>query len=439
MTKFQLIELRRRVTQSLLQAIDQGQGLVLVKAPPGSGKTYITLRGMALARHRGLRVAVAAQTNNQADDIVRRFAARFPMIPITRFAAADHEPPEDLPGSVRWLSEARSLPVGADIVVATSAKWAVSRDIETCDWLFIDEAWQLSWAEFMLLGEVAARFVLVGDPGQIEPTVRIDVSRWQTSHRKPHDPAPRVLLNDSELPKTVLELPVSTRLPADTVELVRPFYDFDFQAWSQPGERQLLLSPAPADPINQVWDSLGTGSVILAKAPTPESVLSDGDLSLAQAAATLLRRLLSRYPRVRMDGLVSELKPSDVGVVATHRVMVTQVNDALGDLAGVVRCDTVERWQGLERKIMIALHPLSSQPHPTVFDLNAGRLNVLLSRHQVGLVLLSRDHVGETLAGFAPVADQAVGAVDESGRGHSRHWGLWRQLEDAGRVLEIEL
>ena len=37
--------------------------------------------------------------------------------------------------------------------------------------LFVEEAWQMAWADFMLLGQVAPRFVLIGDPGQIPPVV----------------------------------------------------------------------------------------------------------------------------------------------------------------------------------------------------------------------------------------------------------------------------
>ena len=46
-----------------------GGPLAVVKAPPGSGKTFTLIRVLAELVRRGLRVAVAAQTNNQADDI----------------------------------------------------------------------------------------------------------------------------------------------------------------------------------------------------------------------------------------------------------------------------------------------------------------------------------------------------------------------------------
>ncbi len=52
----------------------------------------------------------------------------------------------------------------------------------------------MSWANFMLLGQVAPRFVLIGDPGQIPPVVTIDAARWETAPRAPHRPAPELVL-----------------------------------------------------------------------------------------------------------------------------------------------------------------------------------------------------------------------------------------------------
>ncbi|HXB16801.1 MAG TPA: hypothetical protein VNV44_13780, partial [Solirubrobacteraceae bacterium] len=62
------------------------------------------------------------------------------------------------------------------------------------------------------------------------------------------------------------------------------------------------------------------------------------------------------------------LDPKDIGLAASHRVMNTRMLDALGKLAEEgVRVDTPERWQGLERQVMIVVHPLSSVVRPSAF------------------------------------------------------------------------
>lgn len=84
----------------------------------------------------------------------------------------------------------------------------------------------MTWSDFLFCGQVAGRFVLIGDPGQIPPVVPIPVERWETSPRAPHQPAPELLLEDPEVRPLGLELtvPACRRLPFDSVGLVRPFY-----------------------------------------------------------------------------------------------------------------------------------------------------------------------------------------------------------------------
>jgi hypothetical protein len=110
---------------------------------------------------------------------------------------------------------------------------------------------------------------------------------------------------------------------------------------------------------------------------------------------------------------------------------------ALGPLANDVRVDTPERWQGLERPVMIAVHPLSGVTDPSAFDLETGRLCVMASRHQAGFIVLTRDHVGETLRNYVPSAGQAPGRPDVVGRGHDAHLRFWSQLEAAGSVVAL--
>lgn len=426
---------RQAVLAKVLDHVEQRGLLLVLKAPPGSGKTFVTLRAVALARHLKSRVAVATQTNSQADDFCRRFSQDFPNITVTRFASSNREV-EDLGDSVAWQKTTKDLPAGPCIVVATTAKWASTKVDEEYDFLFVDEAWQLSWADFMILGAVAPRFVLVGDPGQIPPVVSIDVSRWQTTRRPPHVPAPEVILKDETINALQLNLPVTTRLPHDTTALVQPFYDFEFHAWAEAGDRRLVLESATGHPCDPTLDLLTSGSVALMKVPTPDSgpPLED-DRELAKKAVSLIQQCFLRKPRYLTEESeqLKYLDPHDIGIAATHRIMVSRLQEELGNFAQFIKVDTAERWQGLERKIMICLHPLSGNIRPSSFDLSTGRLCVMASRHQIGLVIVSRDHVGETLETYMPRAEQAVGLDDDAGRGHARNLGLWKSLEEQGR------
>lgn len=129
------------------------------------------------------------------------------------------------------------------------------------------------------------------------------------------------------------------------------------------------------------------------------------------------------------------LEQKHIGIVASHRSMNGLVRKTLGARYSDIKIDTPERWQGLEVPFMIAIHPLSGVSDPSEFDLATGRLCVMASRHQIGLVVISRDHVGETLARVVPSATQAPGVRDHVGRGLRAHSKFWNRLEGSGRVI----
>ncbi len=437
---------RTAALQTVLEHVEAAQPLLVLKAPPGSGKTYVTLRAVALAAHRGRRVAVAAQTNAQADDLCVRMAEEFPRFTVFRWASSGRTP-RDLGRSVRWITRGAEIPEGPCVVVATTAKWSASDPSdEPFHTLFVDEAWQMCWADFMLMGAVAARFVLVGDPGQIAPVVPIDVSRWQTTRRPPHVPAPEVVLRDATLPTRVVALPVSTRLAADTCAMVKAFYDFDFTAWSEPGARRLGFAQPGTDApdgVDAALDLLADGSLALLTLPTPDDApVQHEDPALAEAIAHVVARLLARETTVYTEQGARPLVADDVGVTATHRVMNTRIRaalDVLGAAGRRVRVDTPERWQGLERAVMVAAHPLSGMTDPSAFDLGTGRLCVMTSRHRVALVLVSRDHVGDTLTRYLPAATQSVGLPDAAGQGRAMNLRVWQHLHHTGRVVAARM
>jgi len=410
-----------------------GGRIAVVKAPPGSGKTYTLIEVLSVIVGSGARVAVAAQTNSQADDICTRLSRTHPGLLTTRFASSGHRVPVDFPDNVGWVSSKDHLPLAPGVTVATTAKWSLTDVAEPYDLLAVDEAWQMGWADLMQCALISARFLLIGDPGQIPSVVTIDVRRWETSPRAPHEAAPEIVLADPSLEASrfVGSLPACRRLPYEAVDFVRPFYDFPFAAYVPPGDRGIDL------PSGHKLQSLADGAPVALTIPTPpHGPPLEVDHELAAEVASTVADLLSVDAEVRTGRSAPRaLVPSDVGVSSSHRVMNSTLSTALGSLAGAVRVDTPERWQGLERPVMIVVHPLSGVTNPSSFDLETGRLCVMASRHESGLIVVSRDHVGQTLADFVPGAEQAPGRPDVVGRGHDAHIRFWGRLEALERIV----
>jgi hypothetical protein len=333
------------------------------------------------------------------------------------------------------MTKTADLSPGPGVTVATTAKWSLTDVNESYDLLAIDEAWQMGWADLMQCATVSGRFLMIGDPGQIPPVVTIDVRRWDTSPRAPHTAAPEVVLGEEafEPIRFVGSLPACRRLPNESVDFIKPFYDFDFEAYVPAGDRGVGLPGADS------WsDALVAGRPLALTIPTPDhGPPMEVDAEIAGAASRVVRDLLDPGATVRGARKARPLTAGDIGVTSSHRVMNAALASALGSLANDVRVDTPERWQGLERAVMIAVHPLSGVTDPSAFDLETGRLCVMASRHQAGLILLARDHVGETLRNFVPSAGQAPGRPDVVGRGHDAHLRFWNQLEAAGSVVPL--
>jgi hypothetical protein len=434
MTKDELDATYVEIEKDLTDFLSEGGRLAIIKAPPGSGKTHLlvsVLLGLVHASQQ--RIAIAAQTNTQADDICRRLTERDSSIRVARFTSDGRTPPDGFPSGIKWITDKKELSSAPGITVSTSAKWALTDLAVPFDLFAVDEAWQMAWADLMQCAVTSERFLLIGDPGQIPPVVTIDVRRWETSPRAPHDPAPSVVLRDAELMADAFlgALPACRRLPYEAVPFVRPFYDFPFDGYVAAGERGVDL------PSQHRLEKIADGFPLVIAVPTPAGGPPlEVDEEVAAVAAETVAELLDAKATVRDGGVEGRpLEPKDIGITSSHRIMNSAIMQALGGRFPGVRVDTPERWQGLERPVMIAVHPLSGVVNPSSFDLETGRLCVMASRHQAALIIITRDHVGETLANLVPSAEQAPGKPDAVGQGHDSHVRFWEQLGAADRIV----
>ena len=183
-------------------------------------------------------------------------------------------------------------------------------------------------------------------------------------------------------------------------------------------------------------------SVVLTIPSDTDGAGFDPDTELAHEVARLATRLLelrceySAWPE--HASRPENLAPADIGIVSTHNLMNSAIEAALPARwrgKDGIRVTTPERWQGLQRPVMIAVHPLSGLQVPSSFDLETGRLCVMASRHRSACFFVTRDNVGRTLDTHLPAADQALGRDDVVGRGHAQHTAFWKYHEDRGLVV----
>jgi AAA domain len=379
-----------------------GSRTVVVDSPPGAGKSTL-VRTLA---HRlvcdGAVVPIVVQTNDQADDLVAALVRSFVSTPfeVGRLHASGWEPPPSFPRRGVRLSAKLDELSGCQVIVATAAKWAFSSG-RTFELGLIDEAYQMSAAALVRIGDMFDRLLLVGDPGQLSPFTVADEHSVRSLSNWPLATAAGVVLRHH--PGTpVVPLPVSWRLAPHTAPVVASsFYVRPFVAGVAPGVRH--LSVGSAAPVLSTAAATGWGLLELPAAhrprTDPEIVAHLVDLarSLSSSAATVVDESQPSRPLVARD----------VAIGVAHTDQRDHVRAAL-DRAGLpdVTVDTANRLQGRQFEVTLVWHPLSGRRDATAFHLETGRLCVLASRHRQACVVVARAGIDAQLHEYP--ADEPV-------------------------------
>jgi hypothetical protein len=362
---------------------------------------------------------IVTQTNEQAFDLGRRLAQHFPRYPFILFVRRDLAIPETLHTlpNLRVARQTGELPAhGPCVVVANAARWSwlEAHTLQPFDCQIIDEAFQLPDYRFQQIAGLAHRLVLVGDPGQLAPVVSCEIERWRCDPAGPHLACPRVLV--ARHPGLLrLALPVSLRLVTDTVRFVQPaFYpDLPFTALSAPGARRLTTGVAGTTPFDPPIDCIERGASLV-QVELPAHITGEVDEELADAIVALLEQLLRRQACVCDEGTLSALTPTMLGVVCAHVSQVNAVRQRLPRHLADVFVETSDRFQGLERPITVVYHPLAGRADVSAFHLDIGRFCVMLSRHRVACMVVTRSGTEALLRRYVPQGDRVLG-IDEDG------------------------
>jgi hypothetical protein len=414
-------EFTRRVVEDLGKA-DKDEA-VLVEAPPGAGKSTLTVSvSNALTSHDPkLRLPIVTQTNEQADDIVLSLRRKHPELVVARLYGGNGASTAMLqasaigPGLVLSKDHDAADVRDARVVVSTARKWEFVRsgqqkagNIRPYQLALIDEAYQMRSDALLGIAGLFERLMCVGDPGQLDPFTTIDDSLWKGLAYSPSRTAMGTL-RAFHPSLAAHQLPTSWRLPPSAAGIVSAaFYPFSsFDAGVDASSRSLTLASGHGDADDSALDLASAAG--WAYVELPERLTVRTDTEIAARLASLAQRLLDRGAVV-----VDELQPggrpleaSDVAIVAAHNDQVHAVRYELSQL-GVdpesMVVSTANKVQGREYEVVLVWHPLAGRRDATAFHLEAGRMCVMLSRHRQACIVVGRAGADRLLAEF-PDAD----------------------------------
>jgi predicted RecB family nuclease len=390
--------------RELVRALDHSY--LFVQGPPGSGKTYTGARLITALVAAGQRVAVTATSHkaihNLLDEVVA--AGRAEGIAVTGVKKCSDTPDTMYAGEgfENLKGNAACAASQAPIVAGTAWLFARGEMAGQFDYLFVDEAGQVSLADAVAMSPCARNLVLLGDPQQL-PHV--------TKGIHPDGAGASVLEHLLDGAATVppdrgLFLERSWRMHPDVCAFVSDL-SYDGRLQSEPqcarqridsalretalGETALSDAALAATALSEALT--GTGLRYL-----PVEHLGNAQQSEEEAAiiASGVRQLLAGGAFTDRDGHRRALTPADILVVAPYNM---QVQLLLRTLPAGVDVGTVDKFQGREAPVVFFSMASSSGddiPRGLEFLFSRNRLNVAVSRAKALAILVCSPRLLET-------------------------------------------
>jgi superfamily I DNA and/or RNA helicase len=260
--------------------------------------------------------------------------------------------------------------------VAGGTTWFWSREdmIESVDYLFIDEAGQMSLAHALAAGRSARNIVLLGDPRQLEQPQRGAHPEGAEVAALVHVLGGRKTIAD----ESGLFLDETWRLHPAICQFTSELF-YEGRLRSRPGlDRQALSGGTPF---------AGSG---LFYVPVEHTGNQNSSIEEEVAVARIVNSLLTPGAMwTDSKGVARRLAESDVLVVAPYNAQVAALIDRL---PREVRVGTVDGFQGKQAPVVIYSMTSSSAedaPRGMGFLYNPNRLNVATSRAQCISILVA--------------------------------------------------
>jgi DNA replication ATP-dependent helicase/nuclease Dna2 len=390
-------EQREAVTRAL--AADD---FLLVRGPPGTGKTRVVAEIARRAVARGERVLIAGFTNQAVDNVLSRLVAEgyadflrlgheLSVAPALRAfrlmsraattGATDGMAATDT-GEQPGPERLRETLLRAPVVAATCATWSAEQYDEAGDPLrfdlaVVDEASQLTLPALLGALRFARRFVLVGDERQLPPLVvsaeagagGLSRSLFSELLARWGETAAVALVRQYRMHPLICGFPSAE------------FYGGALVADGAARTALLDLRLEPDDPLALPLDPVRP--VVFVDVPTRHEPPGKASAAQAEVARRLVQRLCAA-------GIAAER----IGVIAPYRAQVAAIRRRLaarGETAPVV-VDTVDRFQGGEREVILFACGGRVAPAQNArgaeFLADPHRLNVALTRAQRKLIVL---------------------------------------------------
>jgi uncharacterized protein len=344
---------------------------LIIQGPPGTGKTFTSAHAIVELLRLGKRVGVTALSHKAINNLLHTVekVARDKGVTFRGIKKSSNDQDEQCDGDFIENTTDNSAASSRAYQLVAGTAWLFSRPEldRALDYLFIDEAGQVSLANVVAMGGSARNIVLVGDQMQLSQPTKGSHPGGSGISALDH------LMQDwaTVPPDRGIFLGRTWRLNAELCRFVsQAFYDGRLEPEQLTARQKLVLN----------------GDASAALAPTGLQFIEvqhTGNTQRSEEEAARLRELygalLGQHWLDRSND-AREITSADILVVSPYNMQVNLLKQALP--AGA-RVGTVDKFQGQEGAVvMISLASSSgdSIPRGIEFLFSRNRLNVAISR-----------------------------------------------------------
>lgn len=341
---------------------------LVIQGPPGSGKTYTSAHAIVDLLRAGKRVGVTALSHKAINNLLARIEDVAREQGFTFKGAKKSSKDDTLGGSIiEDVFDNNDITDEHKLVGGTAWLFSRAEFDRAFDYLFVDEAGQMSLANVVATGVSAHNIVLVGDQMQLSQPVKGAHPGGSGVSALDH------LMRDwSTVPSDRgIFLSRTWRMhPALCSFISDAFYDGRLESMERMARQKLVLAEDMVGPLKP------TGLSFIAVEHKDCSQKSEEE---AERLSVVYRELLKQR-WIDCDGETRLIAANDILVVSPYNMQVNLLREILP--AGA-RVGTVDKFQGQEAAVVLISMASSTGddiPRGIDFLFSRNRLNVAISR-----------------------------------------------------------
>ncbi|MEJ5244997.1 MAG: ATP-dependent helicase [Bacteroidota bacterium] len=390
----------------LLSKIIAASDYFLVQGPPGVGKTSYLLRYLVkyYFENTNSNILLVAYTNRAVDEICLTLKKISPDFPFLRLG--NKESTEIQENSIAALAEKMRFSdlflkiKSCRVFVSTISSVLTSNElfqIKNFDIAIVDEASQILEVYIYSLVSQVKKFVLIGDEKQLPAVVPLQNGRAKIKD----DDLSQIEMCDLSVSYFERLLKIAQKnnwqdfygMLSYQSRMKQPIMELaNFLFYENKLKLSRFVQSNSAEPqFCDDFDFLNASDIIFIN--TPKTRTSKTNTIEAEIASNIAKSMARK--------LGNRLDNSDIGIIVAFRLQGNEIFKNLGELSQIIDVDTVERFQGSERRTIIISfavnRPIDIELISNVTSFNGSivdrKLNVAITRAKEKLIIIGNARV----------------------------------------------